>query len=286
MPNLLPFPIVDSHVHFWDQERLDYPWLASVPPIAGTHLPKDYWKEAEGVPVGQLIFVEAGCATPLALQENDWALELAAENPRIAAIVAQVPIDAAEETARLLKIFASRPLIRGVRHIIQGATDPDFCLRPIFVKGVQRLADLNLSFDLCVHHTQLASVLRLVDQCPEVRFILDHVGKPGIRDKLMEPWKAHLHELAVHPNVWCKVSGLMTEADTQKWQTNDFQPYLAEAIAAFGADRLLFGSDWPVCRLAGSLNDWMGILLAALDHASPQTLKQIFAENAKTCYRL
>jgi L-fuconolactonase len=281
---IFPFPVVDSHVHFWDRDRLDYPWLRSVPPIAGTHLPRDYWQEAENIPVGQLIFVEAGATTSDSLPENDWALELGAVDPRIAAVVAQIPIDAGDETTRLLKIYAGRPLVKGVRHIIQGAPDPEFCLRPAFIDGVKRLADLNLSFDLCVHHTQLASVLRLVDHCPTVRFVLDHVGKPGIRDHVMEPWKTQLRELAAMPHVWCKVSGLMTEADTKNWKVNDYQPYLAEAIAAFGTDRLLFGSDWPVCRLAGTVQDWIAILRAALHEATPQTLEKIFATNARACY--
>jgi len=285
MPDVFPFPVVDSHVHFWDQERLDYPWLRTVPAIAGPHLPENYWKEADEVPVAQIVFVEAGCAPTLALQESDWVLALAAEDPRIAAIVAQVSIDAAEETGRQLKILAARPLVRGVRHIIQGATDPDFCLRPAFVDGVRRLTDLDFSFDLCIHHSQLDSVIGLVDQCPGVRFILDHVGKPGIRDHVREPWKNHLQELAARPHVWCKVSGLMTEADARNWKVNDFRPYLAEAMATFGADRLIFGSDWPVCHLAGSLKDWIAILRSAFNEATPHALAKIFGENARTCYR-
>jgi len=284
MPELLPFPVLDAHVHFWDRDRLDYPWLASVPSIARSHLPPEYWEEASTIPVGQIIFVEAGCATSVALDENDWVMSLADQDSRIAGIVAQVPIDSGAETTKMLEILGKRPVVRGVRHIIQGATDPEFCLRPSFVEGVRQLADFDFTFDLCVHHSQLSSVIRLVDQCPDVRFVLDHVGKPDVRGGILEPWKTQLRELAARPHVWCKLSGLMTEANCGSWHIQDFQPFLAEANNAFGPNRIIYGSDWPVCRMAGSLEDWVSILLAALKDSA--ALEAVFVRNAQRCYRL
>lgn len=285
MSSPLPLPLVDSHVHFWDRQRLDYPWLDSVPAIGASHVPDDYWKEANDV-VGQIIFIEAGCAAPLALKENDWAIELAVHDCRIAAVVAQVPMNEGSETHRLLKSLAERPLVRGVRHILQGEADSKFCLGTAFLEGVQSLADFGLSFDLCVHHSQLPSVTCLVDRCPGVRFILDHAGKPDIRRHHLEPWKTHLRELAARPNVYCKLSGLLTEGDTEKWVASDFHPYIAQAVESFGVDRLMFGTDWPVCHLAGSIQDWIAVLGTILGDLPPPALEKIFAANARSCYRV
>ncbi len=286
MPNPLPLDVLDSHVHFWNPGPIDYPWLAGVPAISAPHLPADYWREADAVPVRQLIFVEAGCAPGDAAREVEWLGELAARDPRIAGLVAQVPMDAGAETGRQLDLLAAQPLVRGVRHNIQGEPAPDFCLRPAFVEGVQRLAGYGYSFDLCIYHNQLAAVIRLVDQCPEVRFVLDHVGKPAIRDRLFEPWQTELAALAARPNVYCKLSGLLTEADWRNWQPADLQPYLAHALRVFGVDRVLYGSDWPVCHLAGSMSDWVSAVHAAASPLGDEALEKIFAKNARSCYGL
>ena len=284
MPAPDSLALVDTHVHFWDRARLDYPWLAEVPSIAASHVPADYWRETAAHEVQQLIFVEGDCAPAQARQENDWALELAAEDPRIAAAVAQIVIDAGAETARDLHVLAGRPLVAGVRHLIQGQADPDYCLRPTFVQGVSRLADLDLNFDLCIKHTQLPATIRLVEQCPEVRFVLDHLGKPDVRGHALDPWQEQLGALAAHPNVWCKLSGLLTEADHANWQPADFAPYLAHALEVFGADRLLFGSDWPVCRLAGSFSAWVALVQSALASLTPDQQDGVFRRNAGVCY--
>jgi L-fuconolactonase len=286
MTTPLPFDVLDSHVHFWNPGPLHYPWLAEAPAISAPHLPADYWREADAVPVRQLIFVEAGCAPGHAMREAEWVGELAAHDPRIAAIVAHVPMDAGAETGRQLDLLAAQPLVRGIRHNIQAEPDPEFCLRPAFVEGVRRLAGCGYPFDVCIYHHQLAAVIRLVDQCPDVRFVLDHLGKPGIRAGLLEPWQAELAELAARPNVWCKLSGLLTEADWQNWQPADLQPYLAHALNVFGVDRVLYGSDWPVCHLAGSIRDWVSAAHQAASPLGEPALEKIFAKNARSCYGL
>jgi L-fuconolactonase len=278
--------VLDSHVHFWNPGPLHYPWLASAPQISAPHLPGDYWREADAVPVRQLIFVEAGCAPACALREAEWIGQLAAHDPRIAGLVAHVPMDAGAETARQLDLVEAQPLVRGIRHNIQGEPDPNFCLRPAFVEGVRRLAGYGYPFDVCIYHHQLASVIRLVDECPEVRFVLDHLGKPGVRASLLEPWQTELAELAARPNVWCKLSGLFTEADTKNWKPADLQPYLTHALGVFGADRVLYGSDWPVCHLAGTMRDWVSAVHAAASPLGAEAMKKIFAQNARHCYGL
>lgn len=183
-------------------------------------------------------------------------------------------------------LVATSPLVKGIRRLLQGEPDPAFCLRPGFVRGVQLLADYDLSFDLCVRHHQLPGVVELVRRCPQVSFVLDHIGKPDIAGRVLDPWREQLAALATHPNVTCKVSGLVTEADPRAWTPDDLAPYVAHVLAAFGEDRVLFGGDWPVALLASSYRRWVEALDALTAHLSPEAKRKLWAENARRFYRL
>ncbi len=280
--------MVDAHVHFWDPQRLDYPWLAEVPALQRAFLPADYARANQNATaqVAKMIFVECGCAAAHTLEEVQWVSELAAREPRLQGIVAQAAVELGQRVKDGLAELARQPLVKGVRRNLQGETDPDFCRRPDFVAGVRALAAHRFTFDLCIIHPQLPAVTELVRQCPEVQFILDHCGKPAIRDGQREPWRQHLRELASLPNVACKISGLVTEASPARCGAADLEPWVAHAVEVFGLERVLFGGDWPVCQLATPFADWLASLQTILSGVAEASLVKVFQTNAERIYRV
>jgi len=282
----LPFPIVDAHVHFWDPAKLNYPWLAGVPALSRAFLPEDYSAATNLANVSKMIFVECGCAASQSMEEAKWISETAASENRIKGIIAQSSMEFGSRVTSELTALAKNPLVRGIRRNLQGETDAYFCLKPNFITGVHALAQYNFSFDLCIVPTQLQAVTELVTRCPEVFFILDHCAKPAIRDKKLDPWSKHLLELAALPNVACKISGLVTEANPVRCSAPDLQPYVRHALDCFGFDRVLFGGDWPVCQLATTYENWLAALKAILTGEPETNLKKLFQTNAERIYRV
>ena len=280
------FPIVDTHVHLWDIERLSYPWLASVPAINKNHLVEDYRRACGSVQVAKMVFVQSDCAPEQALAEAEWVSGLARGEPRLRGMVARASLEQGDAVQPHLEKLVALPLVKGVRRLIQGEPDPEFCLRPDFVRGVQLLHAHGLSFDLCIKHPQLANTIRLVRQCPDVRFVLDHIGKPDIKAGRLDPWRAELRELARMENVWCKLSGMVTEADHAKWTPAELRPYIDHAVECFGFGRVMFGSDWPVSTLATDYPRWVATLDDAVRGCSAAELEQFYVRNAETFYRV
>jgi L-fuconolactonase len=283
MPN---FPIVDTHLHIWDLGRLRYPWLASVPMLNKNHLIEDYRRACGKVQVAKMVFLQCECDPAQFQQECDWVTEVARVEPRIRGIVPWAPLEKGEAAGDALSKLAANPLVKGIRRIIQFEPNPEFCLQPGFVRGVQALHAHGLSFDICINHTQLANTIKLVRQCPNVMFVLDHIAKPDIKAGDLDPWRAQLRDLAMLPNTWCKISGLVTEADHQKWKPADLQPYIDHVIACFGFDRVMFGGDWPVSTQATDYPRWVNTLDAALKGASVDELKKLYVSNAEKVYRV
>ena len=275
----------DSHIHFWDPGKLNYPWLAEIPSLNVRHTPGVLASEATARPA-RFVFVQAECARDRWLDEVRWVESLAVAEPRIAGIVAHAPMDAGVELPGLLAELKKHPLVRGVRHLIQGESDPEFCTRTAFVAGVQALGRDGLGFDLCCRHHQLPAVIELVRRCPQTAFILDHAGKPGIARRELDPWREQITTLAALPNVVCKFSGLVTEADPAGWTPDDLRPYAEHLLASFGSARLLFGSDWPVVKLAASYDRWLAAADSLLSSLSPAERNAIFHDNASRVYRL
>src|SRR5258706_14832762 len=194
-----------------------------------------------------MVYVEVDVAPQFALLEAEHIVRLATRDPRLLGIVATAPVQYGQQVRVYLDALRKLgPLIKGVRRNLQAEANVDYCLQPTFIQGVQLLAEYAYSFDICIRHEQLPAVTELVRQCPDVTFILDHCGKPNIREHVLDPWRADLERLAALPNAWCKVSGLLTEANPQEWQLADLAPYVTHALAAFGEQRILFGGDWPV----------------------------------------
>jgi len=276
----------DSHVHFWDPSLRPYPWLAGFPAISGAHGPQDLARESSPDAPSRVVFVQADCERAHAAGEVSWVESLAGRGPRVAGIVAFAAMDGGPAAQGALAALAVRPLVRGVRHLIQGETDPGFCLSEGFVAGVRRCGELGLTFDLCVRHVQLAPVVELVRRCPSTSFVLDHAGKPDLSSGLLDPWRAHVSSLAGLPNVVCKVSGLVTEAGTAALDIERFVPTISHLLATFGPKRLLFGSDWPVVKLASPYPTWLSMARRLLSHLPSADQAAIFNDNAGRVYRL
>jgi L-fuconolactonase len=280
-------PILDAHVHLWNPDLFSMPWLAGIPALRRPYGLQEYREQTRGLPINGMVYVEVGVDPRQALREAQYVVELAREEPRLQAIVAAVPVEHGDRMrTHLMALQSISPLIKGVRRNLQGEADPTFCLQPDFVRGVQLVAEYGFSFDICIRHHQLPMVVEVVRQCPDTRFILDHLGKPGIKDHVLDPWREHLAQLAALPNVWCKVSGLVTEADPQHWTPDDLAPSLAYALEVFGEDRVVFGGDWPVLLLASSYDRWIETLDSLTRHLSPEAKRKLWAENARHFYRL
>jgi len=280
----LPNPIIDTHVHLWNPALLCYGWLDGLPALNRAFMPADFAAASAGAGVSKIMFVEGGADASQALPEVDWISALAKTETRLRGIVANAPLENAAGVREHLRQLACRPLVKGVRRLLQSESDAEFCLRPEFIAGVRLLADFGFTFDLCIRHEQLRAVTELVRRVPEVQYILDHFGKPPVRDGKIEPWATELKVLAKLPNVGCKLSGLTTEADWKTWQPDHLQPYFEVALAAFGFDRVLFGGDWPVCTLATEYQRWVDAVAVLTSEGSEADRKKLFQSNAERIY--
>ena len=280
------FPIVDAHVHIYDVARLDYPWLANVPAIARTHTLADLDAERGAVEIDKIVFAEVAVAPGRHVEEAAWVQSIADADPRLAGMVAHLPMEkgaAIEADIERLKAFGS---LRGIRRLIEVERDYSFCLEPGFLEALRLLPKHDLTFDICVKHWGLVFAIELARRCPKVSFVLDHIGKPGIKHGLREPWWSQMRELARLPNVVCKMSGAITEADHEAWKPEQVMPYVAHAIECFGFDRVLYGSDWTVSKLSHRYPDWVDMIDRVIAGSSPEEQRQLYRETAIRVYRL
>src|SRR5712692_1335566 len=255
------FPIIDAHLHLWDPTHFRMSWLDGNPVLDKPYGLAEYRQHTADVAIEAMVYLQVEVDPAYGLLEAEWVVERVKEDPRIQGIVAWAPLEYGEQSRAYLEALVKvGPRIKGVRRLIQSEPDLEFCVRPRFVRGVQLLPDYGLSFDLCIYHPQLANTLRLVAQCPNVSFILDHIGKPNIKEHVLDPWRSQIRELAAFPNVMCKVSGMVTEADHKNWTPSDLAPYVAHVLESFGEDRVVFGGDWPVAYQAAPYPRWVATL--------------------------
>jgi L-fuconolactonase len=280
------FPIIDTHVHLWDPGRIPLRWGAKAPAINVPHLMPEYDAALAGVAVEAMVFLECDVEPGRHIDEAAMVTEIAATEPRLQAIVAHAPLEKGEAVAEDLDALARFPLVRGVRRLLQDEPDIQAVLDDDFIAGLNLLPRNNLHFEICIFHHQLGAIVDLVRRLPNVTFMLDHIAKPPIKAHGLEPWRTRIAELAALPNLMCKMSGLITEADHESWQPADLRPYIDHVVDTFGFDRLVFGSDWPVLTLAGGLPQWVTILDEALAGASDDELRYFWVENAQAFYRL
>jgi L-fuconolactonase len=281
------FPIVDAHVHLYDPAAIPFPWMEKVPQLNRAYLPADFDRLTRGVDVEAMVFVEVDAAPGRHLDEARWVAKLATGEPRLRGMVASIPLEKGAASAADLDAYAGLPIARGVRRLIERhADEPGWCLQPPFIEGVRLLPRYGFTFDLCLFHPQLAEVTELCRRCPDVRFVIDHIAKPGIRAAMTEPWRSQMREIARLPNVACKISGVVTEADHATWREADVAPYVAHAIECFGFDRVMFGGDWPVSELATTYRRWVDLVDSVIAGASAGERRRLYRDNAIAFYRL
>ena len=280
------FPIIDAHVHLYDTQRLSYAWLANVPKIDRSYGLEDFDAARGPVEIEKLVFAEVAVDPGLHLEEAEFIQQLADGDPRLAGSVAHAPLEKGARVEADLEKLAALPSVRGIRRLIETERDPSFCLEPGFIAGVKLVGRHGLSFDICVKHWALVYAIELARRCPEVSFVLDHLGKPGIKHGLREPWWGQLRELAALPNVVCKISGVITEADHQNWQASDVKPYVEHTIDVFGFDRVMYGSDWTVSELTHRYPQWVEILDDIVSGASADERQKLYRGTVGRVYRL
>lgn len=274
---------IDAHQHFWKYRADEYGWIDdSMSALRRDFLPDDLEPELKRAGFDACVAVQAQHS----VSETEWLLSLAEQNPFIAGVVGWVDLRA-EDASQQLAQLAENPKLLGIRHVVQGEPDDRFLLRPDFLRGVGELQQFDLTYDILIYPKHLVVAAEFVEQFPTQRFVLDHLAKPFIKKGELEPWASDLRRLARHPNVFCKLSGMVTEADWKAWKSQHFVPYLETALECFGPERLMTGSDWPVCMAAAvSYKQVMDLVQNFLTRYPGDVADQILGRTAQKFWRL
>jgi L-fuconolactonase len=273
--------MIDTHQHFWQYSPAEYGWIDdSMAALRRDFLPTDLEREMAAAGVQASIAVQARQS----LEETRWLLELADADPFIAGVVGWADLQAGDVDSTLERLARHSRLL-GLRHIVQGEPD-GFLERPAFLRGVARLERHGLTYDILVYARQLPAAVAFARTFPRQPFVLDHLGKPDIKGNGYQVWRNHFGRLAELPNVCCKLSGLVTEADWASWTPAQLRPYFDAALEAFGPSRLMIGSDWPVCLVAATYGDVIGLVRDAINEYSAGEREQILGGTAKRFFRL
>jgi L-fuconolactonase len=273
---------IDAHQHFWRYNPNEYGWIDdSMARLRRDFLPSDLQPELERAGFDRCIAVQARQT----IEETRWLLDLADASPFMLGVVGWVDLQSDDVRLQLHRL-AANPKLLGVRHVVQAEPDDRFMLRPEFLRGVAALEEFGLTYDILIYPRHLPIVVEFVRRFPRQRFVLDHMAKPYIRKQEIEPWRSDLRRLAEFPNVYCKLSGLVTEADWQAWTPEQIAPYLKAAIECFGPERLMMGSDWPVCTVAASYARTMSVMIEFLKGHSDDERDAILGGTAAKIWRL
>ena len=275
---------LDAHHHFWvRREPFDYSWqdAPALEPLRQDFLPADLKPLIDKVGIDRTVFVQ----TQHLLAENDFTLDLAAQHPWIAGVVGWVDLASPKCEDQLLE-YKDRPKFVGIRHVTQDEPDDDFIVREDVVRGLAVLEKHDVPFDLLFYVKHLHHAATLGRRLPHLRMVIDHLAKPEIKAGKMEPWLTHFKAAAEFPNIYCKLSGLVTEADWENWRPADLRPYVDEALEHFGPERCMFGSDWPVCILAGSYERVYNGLIDCIGNLSETERDRVLGGTATEFYRL
>lgn len=273
---------VDAHQHFWIYDAVAYDWITdAMGGLCRNFLPEDLKPELDRSGFRGSIAVQA-CQT---VAETRWLLNLAERCSWILGVVGWVDLRSNDVHSQLAAL-AKYPKLVGIRHIVQSEADDQFLLRPEFLRGISTLQDFDLAYDILIKPKHLAVAAEFVERFPSQRFVLDHLAKPFIKERKIENWATEIRRLASFPNVFCKLSGLVTEADWQDWNRDQIRPYLDVVFECFGPNRLMIGSDWPVCLVAGSYGAVVDMIKGYLEHHNPSVREAVLGRNAEVFYRL
>jgi L-fuconolactonase len=273
---------IDAHQHFWLYNSLEYAWIdTSMAALRRNFLPNDLAGELKSAGFGGSIAVQARQS----LEETRWLLELAGKSASIVGVVGWIDLRSADVRSQLESLVPN-PRLVGVRHIVQSEPDDRFLLQPDFLRGISVLEEFDLAYDLLIYTKHLPVAIEFVQKFPRQRFVVDHLAKPPIQSGKLDSWAAGIRELAKFPNVYCKVSGLVTEADWQRWTPDQIRPCLDVAFESFGPERLMIGSDWPVCQVAASYTTAIQLARDYIAMRSPRSLSAILGDNAARFYGL
>jgi len=283
---MINFPIIDPHIHLWDQDVLRYPWLDNHPELNRSFLMSDY-DQAKGLQeVEALVFVQCECEKDKYLDELAWVQSMADNDSRLKGIIPWAPLDQGDAIGETLAKMSEDPRVKGIRLIIQFEDDPDFCMRPGFIRGVQLLGELNMHFELTIDPFHFPRVIKLIEACPDTRFVLDHIGNPDISGGKIQPWKDYLKSFADSGPHFCKFSNLVCNANLANWKYNDFIPYAETVFETFGAERIMWASDWPHALRASSWQEWFDCADQLTNQLCLEDRKKIYYSNAKKVYNI
>ncbi len=274
--------IIDAHHHFWKYDPVEYGWIdETMKVIRRDFLPEDLRKTLTASGVDRAVSVQARQS----LEETEWLVSLAERHDFLAGVVGWVPLIDAKVAGTLEKL-AAHPKLKAIRHILQGEADDNYMLRADFQAGIATLKRFGLVYDILIYERHLPQAIQFVDRNPSQVFILDHIAKPRIRDGVISSWRENMIELARRPNVYCKLSGVVTEADYKAWTVAEIRPYIDVVLGSFGPRRVMFGSDWPVMLVAAPYGKWLDIVKAEIASLSRAEQDRILGGTAREAYKL
>jgi L-fuconolactonase len=282
-----PLPIIDTHQHLWDLKQFKLPWVTKDSPLNRNYLMSDYFKATEGLNIVKTIYMEVDLDPSQQQAEAEFVIEMCrrADNPMVAGVISGRP--ASDGFEKYIRPFKNSASIKGVRQVLHNDGNPKgSCLDEKFIQGIRLLGELDKSYDLCVRQGELLDAAKLIDSCPDTRFILDHCGNAKAPDKDRTQWKKDLAEVARRKHVVCKVSGIVASAEKGKWTADDLAPIVNHVLDSFGPDRVMFGGDWPVCTLGATYKEWVTALQAIVRDRKRADQEKLFHDNAVRVYGL
>jgi L-fuconolactonase len=279
-------PIVDTHQHLWDLSRFRLPWLAGAGTINRSFVMKDYLEATAGLNVEKTVYMEVDVDPSQQVEEAEYVIDLCrrADSPMAAAVISGRP--ASPEFKVYITRFKDSPYIKGVRQVLHGGTPPGYCLSPEFIRGIRLLGELGMRFDICIRPTEIPDAVKLVDACPNTRFILDHCGNADTQAADRTQWERDISALAERKNIVCKVSGIIAGTRPGRTKVEQLQPIIRHVLASFGPDRVIFGGDWPVCLLGATYREWVETLREIVKDHKPEEQRKLFHDNAVRFYGL
>ena len=273
---------IDAHHHFWQYSPEEYAWIGSgMEVLQRNFMPADLHARITAAGIDGVVTVQARQS----VEETRWLLELAQQHEFMRGVVGWLPLTAPDIQAQLERFSAYKKL-KALRHVLHDEPDDNYMLRADFNRGIETLRYLNLAYDILIFEKHLPQTLAFVDRHPGQIFVVDHIAKPRIKGRILAPWDKHMAELAQRANVYCKLSGVVTEADHAHWTPADIKPYLDVVLHAFGPQRLMFGTDWPVCLLACSYEQWVKAVKDFIAPLSAAQQDRIMGGTAAEAYRM